>query len=131
MKQRRTLASARVPTSRPAGESAAEGDVEFTEAGATGVDDECGAGELCVTVTATETTGDDLRLLLYEATSDSWPHDYRSVPTPSWVVSEYPPVPDEFPARIRIPFEENLFATGRVMRAVMRYDSWWKSLSGK
>ena len=70
----------------------------------------CLPHELCVEISGSETTGQDLRLLLYEATAERWPHDYRSVPTPSWVVSEYPPVPDSFPTRISIAFEENLFA---------------------
>ncbi len=70
----------------------------------------CRPGEICVTVNADETTGSDLRLMLYETTEDGWPHRFRSLPTPSWVVSEYPPVPDSFPIRIRIPLADNLFA---------------------
>ncbi len=72
----------------------------------------CEPGELCVTVTARETTGEDLRLLLYEASEDEWPQRFRSLPTPGWVVKQSPPVPDEFPIHIRIPLvplEESLF----------------------
>ena len=70
----------------------------------------CLPGEICVTVTADETTGKELRLILYEIVDSEWPLDFRSIPTPSWVVTEYPPVPDKFPVRIRIPLTENLFA---------------------
>lgn len=74
------------------------------------VDEPCEPGELCVTLTADETTGKEFRLMLYEATDDEWPQQYRNLPTPSWVVSQYPPVPDKFPVRIRLPLTENLFA---------------------
>ena len=70
----------------------------------------CLPGEICVTVTAEETTGKELRLILYETVEDEWPQKFRSIPTPSWVVTEYPPVPEEFPVRIRLPLTENLFA---------------------
>nr|MDJ0853372.1 ferrochelatase [Myxococcota bacterium] len=70
----------------------------------------CLPGEICVTVTAQETTGPDLKLLLYEATDAAWPQEYQTLPTPSWVVTETPPVPAEFPIHIRIPLAENLFA---------------------
>ena len=70
----------------------------------------CELGEICVTVTADETTGKELRLILYEVIEDEWPQKYRSLPTPSWVVTEYPPVPEKFPVHIRIPLTENLFA---------------------
>jgi hypothetical protein len=78
--------------------------------GELGSEDPCLPGELCVTVMATETTGQDLRLMLYEAVDDEWPQRYRSLPTPSWVVSEYPAVPDSFPLRVHLPMAENLFA---------------------
>ncbi|MDJ0923218.1 MAG: VCBS repeat-containing protein [Acidimicrobiia bacterium] len=74
------------------------------------VDEECLPDELCVTITATESIGKELRLMLYAATEDEWPHGFRSLPTPSWVISEYPAVPEAFPLRIRMPFPENLFA---------------------
>ena len=74
------------------------------------VSEECLPGELCVTVTAEETTGTELRLMLYEAVDDEWPQAFRTLPTPSWVVSEYPAVPDSFPLRIRLNFTDNLFA---------------------
>ncbi len=74
------------------------------------LDETCLPGEICVTVTAKETTGKELRLILYEVVDEDWPHKYRSIPTPSWVITEYPPVPDSFPVRIRIPMTENLFA---------------------
>ncbi len=70
----------------------------------------CEPGELCVTLTADETTGKEFRLMLYEAVDDDWPLKFRDLPTPSWVVSQYPPVPDRYPVRIRIPMTENLFA---------------------
>ncbi|MFC2037766.1 hypothetical protein ACFLYD_07370, partial [Chloroflexota bacterium] len=73
-------------------------------------EEDCQPGELCATVMAEETTGKELRLMLYETAEDDWPQKFRSLPTPSWVVSEYPPVPDSFPLRIRIPMTENLFA---------------------
>ncbi len=71
---------------------------------------DCGADELCVTVMADEVTGTDLRLMLYEAVDDEWPERFRTLPTPSWVISEYPPIPESFPLEVRIPFTENLFA---------------------
>ncbi|MBT8165980.1 MAG: VCBS repeat-containing protein [Acidimicrobiia bacterium] len=73
-------------------------------------DEECLPDELCVTVTAEETTGKELRLMLYEAVDDEWPQKFRTLPTPSWVVSEYPAVPDSFPLRVRLNFTDNLFA---------------------
>ena len=73
-------------------------------------DEECLPNELCVTITAEETTGKELRLMLYEAVDDDWPHKFRTLPTPSWVVSEYPAVPESFPLRIRLDFTDNLFA---------------------
>ncbi len=74
------------------------------------VEEECLDGEICVTVHAAETTGKELRLILYEVNEEDWPHRYVSLPTPSWVVTEYPPVPDQFPVRVRLPLTENLFA---------------------
>ena len=70
----------------------------------------CEPGELCVTVRAEETTGAELRLMLYEAEESEWPQAFRSLPTPSWVLTEYPPVPDRFPVRLRIPYADALFA---------------------
>jgi hypothetical protein len=70
----------------------------------------CLPGEICVTVTAQAVTGPDLKLLLYEADEDGWPQQFLSLPTPSWVVTESPPVPDTWPIHIRIPMAENLFA---------------------
>jgi hypothetical protein len=75
-----------------------------------GLSEPCQPGEICVTVTAEEVTGKELRLILYETVDEDWPHRFRSIPTPSWVITEYPPVPDKFPVRIRIPMTENLFA---------------------
>jgi len=72
--------------------------------------DTCLPGEICVTITAAETTGNELRMMLYECTEDQWPQMFRTLPTPSWVVTEYPPVPESYPLRIRIPMTENLFA---------------------
>ena len=74
------------------------------------IDEFCLPGKICVTVTAKETTGKELRLILYEVIDEDWPHKYHSIPTPSWVITEYPSVPDSFPIRIRIPMAENLFA---------------------
>jgi hypothetical protein len=72
----------------------------------------CLPGEICVTITAQETTGPDLKLMLYETTEADWPQEYLNLPTPSWVVTETVPVPDIFPIHIRIPLEGNLFAVG-------------------
>ncbi len=71
----------------------------------------CQPGELCVTVMADETTGSELRLMLYEVDDEAeWPRRYRSLPTPSWVVKESPPVPESFPVHVSIPLADNLFA---------------------
>jgi protoheme ferro-lyase len=70
----------------------------------------CQPGEICVTVTANGTTGSELRLMLYETSEEQWPQEFRSLPTPSWVVTEYPPVPDNAPVHVRIPLADNLFA---------------------
>ena len=96
----------------PVGEAAtSDADAGVRDAGVDeSVPGACSPDELCVTVMATETTGEDLRLMLYAAGVDDWPHRFRSLPTPSWVVSEYPPVPDSFPLHIRIPLVDNLFA---------------------
>jgi hypothetical protein len=74
------------------------------------LEETCQPGELCVTVMASETTGSELRLMLYEVEEGEWPQKYKSLPTPSWVVKESPPVPDSFPVRIHIPLADNLFA---------------------
>ncbi len=87
--------------------AAAQPDEPDADAGDVGA---CGADELCVTVMADEVTGTDLRLMLYEAVDDEWPQRFRTLPTPSWVISEYPPVPESFPLEVRIPFTDNLFA---------------------
>jgi hypothetical protein len=73
-------------------------------------DEICLPGEICVTVTAQETTGPDIKMLLYIATDDEWPLEFTSLPTPSWVVTETTPVPATFPIHIRIPLLENLYA---------------------
>ena len=73
-------------------------------------DDACLPGELCVTVTGLEDAAHDLRLMLYEADESDWPQRYRSLPTPGWVVSEYPQLPDTLELRVQMPFEDNLFA---------------------
>jgi protoheme ferro-lyase len=86
---------------------AAEDHIECVEP-----EERCAPDEICVTVTAQETTGPDLTLLLYEATEDNWPTQFLSVPTPGWVVTEHPPVPDVFPIHIRIPLAGNLYAIG-------------------
>ena len=70
----------------------------------------CLPGEICVTVTAQEVTGPDLKLMLYIANEDNWPQDYLTLPTPSWVVTKTEPVPDSWPIHIQIPLVENLFA---------------------
>ncbi len=69
----------------------------------------CLPGEICVTVTAQETTGPDLKLMLYRVTNEQWPQDFRSLPTPTAVVTQTTPVPSTFPIHIRIPLEGNLF----------------------
>jgi protoheme ferro-lyase len=72
-------------------------------------DPTCMTGEICVTVTAGDVTGEELTLMLYIATEENWPQDFRSLPTPSWVVQENP-IPDSYPLHIRIPLADNLFA---------------------
>ena len=72
-------------------------------------DPTCLTGEICVTVTAGDVTGEELTLMLYIATEENWPQDFRSLPTPSWVVQENP-IPDSYPLHIRIPLADNLFA---------------------
>jgi len=74
--------------------------------------DVCLPGEICVTLTAQETTGPDLKLMLYETTDADWPYDYLDLPTPSWVVTQTVPVPASFPFHVRIPVAGNLFAVG-------------------
>ena len=78
--------------------------------GASVVDDTCLAGELCLTIEADEAIGKELRLMLYAADADDWPHGFRDLPTPSWVLEERPAVPERFPLRLRLPLEGNLFA---------------------
>jgi protoheme ferro-lyase len=69
----------------------------------------CLPGEVCITVHADEVTGPDLKLMFYVTTDEEWPGSYLTLPTPSAVVTETVPVPDEFPIHIRIPLEGNLF----------------------
>ena len=82
----------------------------------TGSDDSSGAkdlclpGEICATVTAEQTTGEELRLILYETTEGDWPQKFRALPTPTAVMQESPAVPDEWPIRIRMPMDGNIFA---------------------
>ena len=73
------------------------------------VDPTCLVGELCVTVTAGEVTGEELSLMLYIASDESWPQQFRSLPTPSWVVIQKP-IPQSYPWHIRITLADNLFA---------------------
>jgi protoheme ferro-lyase len=73
------------------------------------VDPTCLVGELCVTVTDGEVIGEELTLMLYIASEESWPQQFMSLPTPSWVVQEKP-VPESYPLHIRIPLADNLFA---------------------
>ena len=80
------------------------------EDAATVSQDECLPDEICVTLTALESIGKELRLMLYAADAGEWPGRYRSLPTPGWVVSTRPDVPDTWPLRIRIPMTDNLFA---------------------
>ena len=72
-------------------------------------DPTCLVGEICVTVTAGDVTGEELTLMLYIATEEDWPQEFRSLPTPSWVVQQNP-IPDSYPLHIRIPLADNLFA---------------------
>ena len=75
------------------------------------VDGPCQPGEVCVTVTVRATTGPDLKLMLYETAAGDWPQKYRSLPTPSWVVTKTVPVPtNSTSVRIHIPLATNLFA---------------------
>jgi protoheme ferro-lyase len=73
------------------------------------VDPTCLVGELCVTVTDGEVVGEELSLMLYIATEENWPQQFRSLPTPSWVVIEKP-IPTVYPWHIRITLADNLFA---------------------
>jgi hypothetical protein len=70
----------------------------------------CLPGEICVTVTGGETTGPDLKMMLYIATEENWPGQFLNLPTPSWVVTETTPVPASWPIHIRIPLLENLYS---------------------
>ena len=69
----------------------------------------CHAGEVCVSVTADQVTGPDLKLMFYTTTDAGWPGDFLTLPTPTAVVTQTVPVPDEFPIHIRIPLAGNLF----------------------
>jgi len=69
----------------------------------------CHAGEVCVSVTADQVTGPDLKLMFYTTTDSAWPGDFLTLPTPAAVVTQTVPVPDEFPVHIRIPLAGNLF----------------------
>jgi protoheme ferro-lyase len=69
----------------------------------------CQANEVCISVTADEVTGPDLKLMLYTTSAASWPGDFLTLPTPTAVVTQTVPVPDEYPVHIRIPLEDNLF----------------------
>jgi protoheme ferro-lyase len=69
----------------------------------------CQPGEICVSVTAEEVTGDDLTLMLYRASEAEWPQNFLTLPTPSAVVTQRFPVPDSFPMLIQIPVAGNLF----------------------
>jgi len=69
----------------------------------------CNPGEVCVSVTADQVTGPDLKLMFYVTSEASWPGDFMTLPTPSAVVTETVPVPDQFPAHINIPLAGNLF----------------------
>lgn len=69
----------------------------------------CHAGEVCVSVTADQVTGPDLKLMFYTTSDARWPADFLTLPTPSAVVTETVPVPDEFPVHIRIPLAGSLF----------------------
>ncbi len=69
----------------------------------------CQAGEVCLSVTADEVTGPDIKLMLYKTNQEAWPQDYLTLPTPTAVVTQTVPVPDSFPVTIRIPLQGNLF----------------------
>ncbi len=69
----------------------------------------CLPGEVCVTVTADQVTGPDLKLMFYVTTDEEWPGSYLTLPTPNAVVTQTVPVPDTFPVHIRIPLDGNLF----------------------
>jgi len=69
----------------------------------------CEAGYICVSVTAGEVTGPDLKLMLYKTTEAGWPQDFLTLPTPAAVVTETVPVPASFPEHMRIPIDGNLF----------------------
>ena len=73
-------------------------------------DEVCLPGEICVTVTAQQTTGQELRLILFETTEDDWPQKFKTIPTPTAVMQESPAVPDSWPIRIRMPMANNIFA---------------------
>jgi protoheme ferro-lyase len=69
----------------------------------------CNPGEVCVSVMAEQVTGPDLKLMFYTISDGNWPGDFMTLPTPSAVVTQTVPVPDEFPIHIRIPLAGNLF----------------------
>lgn len=73
------------------------------------VDPTCLVGELCVTITTGEVSGEELTLMLYIASEEEWPQQFMSLPTPSWVVQEKP-TPESYPLHIRIALADNLFA---------------------
>ncbi|MDX1776825.1 MAG: ferrochelatase, partial [Desulfobulbales bacterium] len=72
-------------------------------------DPPCQAGEICLSVTADEVTGPDIKLMLYKTTQEAWPREYLTLPTPAAVVTQTVPVPDSFPVTISIPLQGNLF----------------------
>ena len=68
----------------------------------------CHPGELCVTLTADQVSGSNLRFMLYLADETNWPPDFQNLPTPDFVVITPPTMPEHFPARVRIPLAGNL-----------------------
>ncbi|MEX0326127.1 MAG: ferrochelatase [Puniceicoccaceae bacterium] len=65
-------------------------------------------GVLSVVLDATVPVEDDLKLMLYDLSAGMWPDDFAGLPMPDWMVTVPQPVPESFPARLRIPLEGNI-----------------------
>ncbi len=68
----------------------------------------CPPQELCVVLDTDVPITTDLKFLLYETSDVDWPDAFEGMPMPDWMVTIPPPVPDKYPARLRIPLEGNL-----------------------
>lgn len=68
----------------------------------------CPPNELCVVLDTETSLTSDLKFMLYETSEAGWPASHESLPIPDWIVTLPQPVPDHFPARLRIPLDGNL-----------------------